>query len=164
MPRCRSLVQREAVPRRRLSHSDCQGSRDRRTAGGDVSFPRLHMEAAVLRALGRALLTLGVLCVLPGVGFAQPESSPAIRPYPVHVSQQALTDLRPRIAETRWPDKETVADPSQGAQLDPFEKLVRYWGTSYDWRKAEAKLNALPQFTTTIDGVDIYFIQVKSKQ
>ena len=88
----------------------------------------------------------------------------SIRPFKVQVPQAALNDLRRRIAATRWPDKETVADQSQGAQLAKLQELVRYWGTGYDWRKAEAKLNALPQFMTTIDGVDIHFIHVRSRQ
>ena len=87
----------------------------------------------------------------------------AIRPFRVHVSDKALKDLRRRIAATRWPDKETVADQSQGVQLAKLQELVRYWGNGYDWRKAEAKLNALPQFMTTIDGVDIHFIHVRSR-
>ncbi|BAY49402.1 haloalkane dehalogenase 2 [Scytonema sp. HK-05] len=87
----------------------------------------------------------------------------AIRPFHVHVPQAALVDLRRRIAATRWSDKETVADQSQGVQLATMKELVRYWGTEYDWRKAEAKLNALPQFVTTIDGLDIHFIHVRSK-
>jgi len=73
------------------------------------------------------------------------------------VSDEALADLRRRIQATRWPDKETVADRSLGAQLAELQELVRYWGSGYDWRKAEAKLNALPQFMTNIDGVDIHF-------
>ena len=87
----------------------------------------------------------------------------AIRPFTVKVPQAALDDLRRRIAATRWPDKETVADQSQGAQLAKLQELVRYWGTDYDWRKVEAKLNGLPQFVTTIDGVDIHFIHVRSR-
>ena len=87
----------------------------------------------------------------------------SIRPFKVQVPQAALDDLRRRIAATRWPDKETVADQSQGAQLAKLQELVRYWGSGYDWRKAEAKLNALPQFITTIDGVDIHFIHVRSR-
>lgn len=87
----------------------------------------------------------------------------AIRPFRVHVSQEAIVDLRRRIAATRWTDKETVADQSQGVQLATMKDLVRYWGTKYDWRKAEAKLNALPQFVTNIDGLDIHFIHVRSK-
>jgi pimeloyl-ACP methyl ester carboxylesterase len=87
----------------------------------------------------------------------------AIRPFQVHVPQAAINDLRRRIAATRWSDKETVADQSQGLQLSTMQDLVRYWGTEYDWRKAEAKLNALPQFVTNIDGLDIHFIHIRSK-
>jgi pimeloyl-ACP methyl ester carboxylesterase len=91
------------------------------------------------------------------------EVDTSIRPFRVRVSEQALTDLRRRLKATRWPDKETVTDRSQGVQLASLQELVRYWSTGYDWRKVEAKLNALPQFTTNIDGVDIHFIHVKSK-
>jgi cell division protein FtsI/penicillin-binding protein 2 len=87
----------------------------------------------------------------------------AIRPFRIHAPQEAIVDLRKRIAATRWPDQETVADQSQGVQLATMKDLVRYWGTKYDWRKAEAKLNALPQFVTNIDGLDIHFIHVRSK-
>lgn len=88
-----------------------------------------------------------------------PES---IRPYRIHVDEAQLADLKKRIAATRWPDKETVNDVSQGVQLAQVQALVKYWGSGYDWRKAEAKLNALPEFITTIDGVDIQFIHVRS--
>ena len=87
----------------------------------------------------------------------------AIRPFRVQVPQAAIDDLRRRVAATRWPDQETVTDRSQGVQLATMKELVRYWGTEYDWRKAEAKLNALPQFMTNIDGLDIHFIHVRSK-
>jgi pimeloyl-ACP methyl ester carboxylesterase len=87
-----------------------------------------------------------------------------IRPFHVHVPEGALVDLRRRIAATRWPDKETVADRSQGTQLVKLQELVRYWGTGYDWRAVEARLNALPQFTTNIDGLDIHLIHVRSRQ
>jgi hypothetical protein len=87
----------------------------------------------------------------------------SIRPFTVQVPQAALEDLRRRINATRWPDKETVGDRSQGTQLAKLQELVRYWGTDYDWRKVEAKLNALPQFITTIDGLDIHFIHVRSR-
>ena len=89
--------------------------------------------------------------------------SNAIRPFRVNVAEEALVDLRRRLAATRWPDKETVADQSQGAQLAKLQELVRHWATDYDWRKGEAKLNAFPQFKTTIDGVDIHFIHVRSR-
>jgi len=93
-------------------------------------------------------------------GMAADES---IRSFSIQVSEEALTDLRRRLLATRWPDKETVADQSQGAQLAKLQELVRYWGNDYDWHKVEAKLNALPQFTTNIDGVDIHFIHVRSR-
>ena len=87
----------------------------------------------------------------------------AIRPFQFTAPEEALVDLRRRIAATRWPDKETVADPSQGVQLATMRDLARYWGTDYDWRKIEARLSALPQFITEIDGLDIHFIHVRSK-
>jgi pimeloyl-ACP methyl ester carboxylesterase len=89
-------------------------------------------------------------------------TSDEIRPFRVDVPDEQLVDLRRRIVATRWPDRETVNDRSQGVQLAKFQEVVRYWGTEYDWRKAEAKLNALPQFMTTIDDVDIHFIHVRS--
>jgi pimeloyl-ACP methyl ester carboxylesterase len=88
----------------------------------------------------------------------------AIRPFHFHASDEQLADLRRRIQATRWPDKELVADASQGVQLATMQALAKYWGTNYDWRKFEARLDALPQFTTEIDGVNIHFIQVRSKE
>jgi pimeloyl-ACP methyl ester carboxylesterase len=85
-----------------------------------------------------------------------------IRPFHVDIPDEELAELRRRIATTRWPSKELVDDPSQGVQLATMRELARYWETDHDWRKAEAKLNALPQFTTEIDGLDIHFIHVKS--
>jgi pimeloyl-ACP methyl ester carboxylesterase len=95
---------------------------------------------------------------------ANPSSadSEAIRPFRVEVPQTEIDDLRSRLRATRWPEKETVADQSQGVQLATIQELVRYWGTDYDFRRFEARLNALPQFLTEIDGLDIHFIQVKS--
>jgi pimeloyl-ACP methyl ester carboxylesterase len=87
-----------------------------------------------------------------------------IRPFHVHFPDEALADLKRRIAATRWPTRETVADQSQGVQLATVQNLARYWATDYDWRKVEAKLNSLPQFVTNIDGVDIHFIHVRSKE
>ena len=86
-----------------------------------------------------------------------------IRPFQFTAPEEALADLRRRIAATRWPDRETVNDASQGVQLATMQELVRYWGTDYDWRKVEARLNAMPQFITEIDGLDIHFIHVRSK-
>lgn len=95
---------------------------------------------------------------------ADAKSPDMIRSFKVHIPEAEIKNLRKRILATRWPDKETVADQSQGAKLSQLQELMHYWGTSYNWRKAEAKLNALPQFITTIDGVDIHFIHVKSKE
>src|ERR671916_3158641 len=86
----------------------------------------------------------------------------AVRPFHVDVTEEKLIELRQRIEATRWPSKELVEDRSQGVQLATLKELARYWTTDYDWRKAEEKLHALPQFTTEIDGVDIHFIHVKS--
>jgi pimeloyl-ACP methyl ester carboxylesterase len=87
----------------------------------------------------------------------------AIRPFRVNVPEAELTELRRRINATRWPERETVTDQSQGVQLATIQALARYWATDYDWRKVEAKLKALPHFITTIDGLDIHFIHVRSK-
>lgn len=95
---------------------------------------------------------------------ANPVSGEAIRPFQVHIPKKALTNLRKRIKATRWPDHETVSDRSQGVPLKKLQELIHYWGKEYDWRKAEAKLNALPQFITNIDGLDIHFIHVRSKE
>src|ERR1041384_1472078 len=86
-----------------------------------------------------------------------------IRPFQVNVPEAYLTDLRRRINATRWPERETVADASQGVQLAMMQALARYWGTEYDWRKCEARLKALPNFIAEIDGLDIHFIHVRSK-
>jgi pimeloyl-ACP methyl ester carboxylesterase len=90
-------------------------------------------------------------------------TNPEVRPFSIDVSEAALVDLRRRIAATQWPEKETVADESQGVPLATMQELARYWATDYDWRKCEAKLKALPHFITEIDGLDIHFIHVRSK-
>src|SRR5262249_14888269 len=91
---------------------------------------------------------------------AQTSADKAIHPFSVNVPDKALTELRRRILATQWPEKETVSDTSQGVPLAEMQELARYWGTDYDWRKTEAKLSALPQFMTNIDGLDIHFIHV----
>jgi hypothetical protein len=96
-------------------------------------------------------------------GSEQAADKTAIRPFQVNVPEAELTELRRRINSTRWPDRETVTDESQGVPLATIQELSRYWGTDYDWRKCEAKLNTLPQFITEIDGLDIHFIHVRSK-
>jgi len=96
-------------------------------------------------------------------GTQQASDKNAIRPFHVNVPEAELTELRRRINATRWPDRETVTDASQGVQLATTQALARYWATDYDWRKVEARLNALPNFITEIDGLDIHFIHVRSK-
>jgi Epoxide hydrolase N terminus len=86
-----------------------------------------------------------------------------VRPFRVDIPEAKLAEMRRRIGATQWPDRETVEDESQGAQLATMQQLARYWGTGYDWRRCEVKLNALPQFVTEIDGLDIRFIHVRSK-
>jgi pimeloyl-ACP methyl ester carboxylesterase len=95
---------------------------------------------------------------------ADQNKSEQIRSFRVKFSEAEISDFRQRILDTRFPDKETVEDQSQGAKLSKMKELVKYWGTQYDWRKAEARLNAYPQFMTKIDGVDIHFIHVRSKE
>jgi pimeloyl-ACP methyl ester carboxylesterase len=114
------------------------------------------------RALLATSAALGAVGLLPA-SLAAADTSPTIRPFQVHIPRQALVDLRQRLQMTRWPTRETVADRSQGVRLSDLQELVWYWGTGYDWRKAETKLNALPQFMTEIDGVDIHFVHVRSR-
>src|SRR5258705_7957846 len=93
-----------------------------------------------------------------------PTEDTSIRPFQVHVPEEKLTDLRRRLQMTQWPEKETVADASQGVQLATMRALASYWATEYDWRKVEERLNGLPNFVTRIDGLDIHFIHVRSKE
>src|SRR3954466_1340709 len=93
-------------------------------------------------------------------GGEQAADKSVIRPFHVNVPEAELTELRRRINATKWPERETVTDASQGVQLATIQALARYWATDYDWRKIEAKLNAQPQFMTEIDGLDIHFIHV----
>jgi pimeloyl-ACP methyl ester carboxylesterase len=93
----------------------------------------------------------------------QPAGDTSIRPFKFHASNDVLADLKRRIAATRWPERETVADASQGVNLETMKKLAAYWEREYDWRKAEAKINSYPNFVTNVDGLDIHFIHVKSK-
>jgi pimeloyl-ACP methyl ester carboxylesterase len=114
-----------------------------------------------LLALTVAMSTLGA-SNRSGAALAADDQQ-AIRPFRVNFPEEQLTDLRKRIVATRWPEKETVTDASQGVQLATMQELARYWATDYDWRRCEAKLNAYPQFVTNIDGLDIHVIHVRSK-
>jgi pimeloyl-ACP methyl ester carboxylesterase len=100
---------------------------------------------------------------MPVATAIKPSGAPAIRPFTIATPEAELDELRRRIKATRWPEKETVADQSQGTQLATSQALARYWATEYDWRKCEARLNSLPQFITKIEGLDIHFIHVRSK-
>ena len=110
-----------------------------------------------------ALVLQGTIADAQGPSNTNGKIDESVRPFHIHVSDADIMDLRKRIIATRWPDKETVVDQSQGVQLEKLKELVTYWGSRYDWRKGEAKLNSLPQFITTIDGLEIHFIHVKSK-
>lgn len=134
------------------------------------------MSKVSLSPTRRSFLSLSAATVLAAsaaggfsLAFVQPAAAAstvaadAIRPFQVNIPEADLVDLRKRVVATRWPAKETVADQSQGVQLAKLKDLVQYWGTDYDWRKVEKKLNALPMFVTRIDGLDIQFIHVRSK-
>ncbi|MDL2408626.1 epoxide hydrolase [Rhizobium calliandrae] len=113
---------------------------------------------------GTAVAALAVASPAIAATDSASQTTPdSIRAFRVSISKDAVADLRRRLAATRWPDRETVSDGSQGVQLAKLRELVHYWGTAYDWRNLEARLNALPQFMTTIDGVDIHFIHVRSR-
>ena len=116
-------------------------------------------------SVGMAILVFGAIASLAwsSTPAAADTNDEPIRPFRINVSEGDIADLKRRLAATRWPNRETVADLSQGAQLAQLKELVGYWGSDYDWRKAEAKLNAFPQFMTKIDGVDIHFIHVRSR-
>ena len=116
------------------------------------------------KILAAALALQGVVSFAQTASSIDAASNENIRPFKVNFSKKQLVDLRQRISESRFPEKEPVADQSQGVQLETMQKLAGYWAKDYDWRRAEAKLNALPQFMTTIDGIDIHFIHVKSKE
>ena len=124
----------------------------------------IHRQSLLSQAC--IVLLASVMVLIPAFaddGSTETNGPDAIRPFHVHFPDAALLDLRQRIAATRWPEQETVTDDSQGVQLATIQELAHYWATDYDWRKCEAKLNALPMFVTTIDGLDIQFIWVRSK-
>jgi pimeloyl-ACP methyl ester carboxylesterase len=121
-----------------------------------------HDRRRFLILAAKSIAIAGTASLLPAQ-FGTAATGDAIRPFRVHVPDEQLADLRRRILATRWADRETVDDGSQGPQLAKFQETIRHWGTNYDWRKVEARLNALPMFVTEIDGIDIHFIHVRSK-
>jgi len=138
-----------------------------------LSLPT-YVQAQAATASPETRATINRSKTMPELTIEQPVRTAAarttaeeisIRPFRMQVASEAeLADLRARILATRWPERETVADQTQGVQLATIQKLARYWATEYDWRKVESRLNALPQFVTNIDGLDIHFIQVRSKE
>jgi pimeloyl-ACP methyl ester carboxylesterase len=125
------------------------------------------MVLALLSTSARRVGVVAFAATVVGMASARvaaaEHSDTALRPFKVEVPEADLAELRRRINATKWPEQEPVPDASQGVQLSTMQKLARYWATEYDWRKVEARLNALPQFTTTIDGLDIHFIHVRSR-
>jgi pimeloyl-ACP methyl ester carboxylesterase len=133
-----------------------------------TSLEKLTAMARVIRSTLTAAAGAFGIALIAAPCYAEADTSvraedTTIRPFRASIPQAALDDLRKRLSSTRWPDKETVPDESQGVQLARLQELVRYWHTGYDWRKGEAKLNAYPQFKTRIDGVDVHFIHVRSR-
>ena len=122
---------------------------------------KVPIRVSVLGAVAGVVLW-GTLSQARGTAVAIADGG-AVRPFSVKIPDRDLADLRRRLQATRWPDQETVTDRSQGPQLSVLRDLVQYWGSGYDWRKGEAKLNSYPQFMTTIDGVDIHFVHVRSR-
>src|SRR5208337_4175054 len=131
-----------------------------RTRPGSESINQDRRQLLSTAAMGIA--AAGAASLFPAYP-APAATSDEIRPFRVNFPEEALVDLRRRINATKWPERETVTDQSQGVQLATIQELARYWATDYDWRKCEAKLNALPQFMAEIDGLDIHFIDVRSK-
>jgi hypothetical protein len=123
----------------------------------------MHADTFPLRALLRTAVAILALAFATLAQAADRDTGDtSIRPFRIDIPQAQLDDLQRRLKHTRWPDKETVADASQGAQLARVQALVEHWRTRYDWRRTEARLNAYPQFVTAIDGVDIHFLHIRS--
>jgi hypothetical protein len=125
----------------------------------NMSEPNRRTVLAATAAAGAA----GLVSAQPTAAADETKEGAAIRPFRVNVPDAQLVELRRRINATLWPERETVTDESQGVRLATMQQLARYWSTDHDWRKVEARLNALPQFVTEIDGLTIHFIHVRSK-
>jgi pimeloyl-ACP methyl ester carboxylesterase len=143
-------------------HDTPMGRRYRHATSAFVGAIAIVLSTTAARAETMSPAPNGIEIVAPASVRSNPGDT-SLRPFRIHASDEALADLRRRIATTKWPKQETVMDASQGVQLATMQALARYWATDYDWRKVESRLNALPQFITNIDGIDIHFIHVRSK-
>ena len=128
-----------------------------------ISVAAATVAAGALSRLAFADTTTSTATSTSGITQVKAGDKTAIRPLRVHASEAQLADLKRRVQATKWPERETVFDASQGVQLATMQKLARHWSTAYDWRKVEARLNAVPNYVTEIDGLDIHFIHVRSK-
>jgi pimeloyl-ACP methyl ester carboxylesterase len=128
-----------------------------------ISVAAATVAAGALSRLAFADTTTSTATSTSGITQVKAGDKTAIRPLRVHASEAQLADLKRRVQATKWPERETVSDASQGVQLATMQKLARHWSTAYDWRKVEARLNAVPNYVTEIDGLDIHFIHVRSK-
>src|SRR6476660_3338443 len=137
---------------------------DRRRFVGAAAATIAASQLGLLARLRRLDAMTGAITATPTDVARQAGIGTDIRPFHVSFPEAELVDLRRRITATKWPEKETVNDESQGVQFATMQKLARYWATDHDWRKAEAKINAVPNFITQIDGLDIHFIHVRSKE
>src|ERR687892_2468506 len=153
--RYRPTIERRALSRDQGTQGPDQGS----DQGADQGLRRATTCRRDGQAPGRRLAKETRMSVTTG----KSTDASAIRPFTIEIPEAELEDLRARIAATRWPERETVEDDSQGVPLALMQELARYWATEYDWRKCEARLNAVPQFITEIDGQDIHFVHVRSK-
>jgi pimeloyl-ACP methyl ester carboxylesterase len=148
-----------------MKESDDRSRRDFLKASSMLGLSATFSPAALDEALANSKFTFARKEIaMPETGAAPAVDGAAIRPFHVKFPETEVAELRERVNATKWPDRETVTDASQGVQLATTQKLARYWGTEYDWSKCEARLNALPQFMTNINGLDIHFIHVRSKQ
>jgi pimeloyl-ACP methyl ester carboxylesterase len=161
----------EADPAARRAAVNHPGERSRQTGASTRAFhgcdarpgSRPSSEYAKSRASGDQMSASPTSQKPSTTAAGATAASTTVHPFQIDVPEADVDELRRRVQATRWPDRETVSDQSQGAQLAKIEELVRYWGTDYDWRKGEAKLNAVPQFVTEIDGLDIQFAHVRSR-
>jgi|SRR5580658_4103550 hypothetical protein len=166
-----AMTETSATPRNSKRAADADAPRETIRTSTTLGFTRRRFCSVTAATVSVGLLDPRGFCRrdkamtngIAGIKQETGRNTSGIRSFSVNVPEAELAELRRRINSTRWPDRETVTDESQGVPLATIQELTRYWGADYDWRKCEAKLNALPQFITEIDGLDIHFIHVRSK-